>query len=577
MTAEALQLPGVGELVADGRFELLGQLGEGGMSTVFIAADHVLGREVALKLLTARYVGRSEREQRLINEAEYLRRVQGHPNVIEFIDAGRLNDRSGWPWLATEIMRGEDLDWLFIRGKVEIPQVVSIARQIASALAACHEAGIVHRDVTPSNVFLLDDERTVKLFDFSHAADLSAAKVVAGASERLTGVFETPGTLGYMGPEQVVNAPPDTSMDAFGFGVLLFRMVTGRDPYRQFSDRDAFIKAQREGALEQPRLHAWAYDAPDELADLVHDCTQRDGEQRPTMLDIVARLDALAAPAAPALAPTAPALTPAAPTPAPAPATPALTPAAPVLAPTAPPAQDVTSVELPFARPPHLREASVELEPVAVLDEPPPSPEAERDQDADPEASTVATLPRPRAPIVVAVLLALGLLSAVAWIAFDLGRRDTEREPEPELATLPQPLEGEQPDLARDPDVARDTDEAIVETDTGPQYEAVPQIEGVTEPKPKPKPKPQAPDPTCEGIEADARTATQRRQWATVIELTERKRCWSSNNERTRLRVNALLLSRRNAECVKAGRGSRDPQVLSMVKTCEALLDRPTP
>src|SRR5690606_25204474 len=124
MSAEVLQLPAVGEVIGEGRFELRRQLGEGGMSTVFVAVDRQLGREVALKLLIPRYVGRPDREQRLINEAEYLRRVQGHPHIIESIDAGRLRDRNGWPWLSTEILAGEDLDWPFSRGTVAIPRVM---------------------------------------------------------------------------------------------------------------------------------------------------------------------------------------------------------------------------------------------------------------------------------------------------------------------------------------------------------------------------------------------------------------------------------------------------------------------
>jgi serine/threonine-protein kinase len=546
-----LQLPGVGELLADGRFELLGKLGEGGMSTVFVADDHMLGREVALKLLIPRYVGRPDREQRLINEAEYLRRVQGHPNVIQFIDAGRLQDRNGWPWLATEVMVGQDLDWVFIRGKVESPQVVSIARQIASALAACHEAGVVHRDVTPTNVFLLEDQRTVKLFDFSHAADLHAPKVVVGEAERLTGVFETPGTAGYMGPEQVMNAPPDISMDAFGFGVLLFRLITGRDPYHQFSDRDAFIMAQREGLLEPPRLHAWAYSAPDELADLVHDCTQRDGSQRPTMPQILARLDALAS--------SSSIETPA---------------AASARVPAASAVEDSTSVQLPFARPPHLREApAAEIQPALVFDAP-RQPEPEPHAGADPGEITVPATPRSRRRIAAAlllVLLVIGVLSGLTWSAVELGRPTTDLDPD--RAARDEPGDGDEPNgEKRVPGPEPDSGEPSNETDTGSGYEAVPQIPTDT-PAVKPKPKPTVPEPTCEGVEADARAAAQRRKWATVIQLTEHKRCWASNDERTRLRVNALLSSRRNAECVKAGRGSRDPEVLSMVKTCEALVE----
>ncbi|HLT37967.1 MAG TPA: serine/threonine-protein kinase [Enhygromyxa sp.] len=295
MTAEALQLPGVGELVADGRFELLGQLGEGGMSTVFIAADHVLGREVALKLLTARYVGRSEREQRLINEAEYLRRLQGHPHIVQYIDSGRLRDLHSWPWLATEVLSGTVLGWLLVRGRPGAAKTVTVARQILDALRGCHAAGIVHRDTTPNNVFELDDPaKTVKLFDFSHAADFRGPKVEIGAPERLTGIFDVPGTHGYMGPEQVQQDFADPSMDVFGFGILLYELVTGKNPYANMTDRAAFIKAQREGKLKPPRLHAWAYQAPEEFEQLVHDCTQREPSERPTIDELIERVDELA-------------------------------------------------------------------------------------------------------------------------------------------------------------------------------------------------------------------------------------------------------------------------------------------
>src|SRR5690606_10036558 len=109
--------PDVNERVGDGRFELLAKLGEGGMSVVYRAHDHLLQTEVALKLLQPRYVGRPEREQRLINEARYLRRLQGQPHIVKLIDGGRLND-FGWPWLATEVLEGKTLNWLFITSNV---------------------------------------------------------------------------------------------------------------------------------------------------------------------------------------------------------------------------------------------------------------------------------------------------------------------------------------------------------------------------------------------------------------------------------------------------------------------------
>jgi serine/threonine protein kinase len=291
VTPEARTLPELGATIGNGRFQLLGKLGEGGMAAVYLAEDHVLGRELALKLLLPRYVGRPEREQRLVNEAEYLAKMQGHPSIVELIDRGRLSE-GGWPWLSTEFLLGQTLDSLLVRGKLEVGRVIDIGSQIAAALAACHERGVVHRDATPGNVFVLDDD-DIKLFDFSHAGAVGGPRLAAGAPGRLTGAHDTPGTLGFMGPEQAAKAPADPTMDVFAFGALLFEMITRRNPFSQFVDRETFIVAQRDGRAEMPRLHAWAYEVPEELAAIVHDCTLPNSADRPTMAEVCSRLKPL--------------------------------------------------------------------------------------------------------------------------------------------------------------------------------------------------------------------------------------------------------------------------------------------
>src|SRR5690606_16817249 len=176
-----------------------------------------------------------------------------------------------------------------------IAAIIDMARQVADALRICHAADIVHRDATPSNVFVLDDPAgAIKLFDFSHAGDLRAPRLAVGAPGRLTGQHDIPGTIGYMGPEQVRQEPADSRMDVFGFGVLLFELVTRQNPYAHIQDRGAFIQSQRDGNLEAPRLNAWAHGVPEELAALVHDCTQA-LEQRPPMGEVLDRLQTIAA------------------------------------------------------------------------------------------------------------------------------------------------------------------------------------------------------------------------------------------------------------------------------------------
>jgi serine/threonine-protein kinase len=671
VTAEALQLPELGEVVGEGRFELLRQLGEGGMSTVFVAVDRFLGREVALKLLTPRYVGRPEREQRLLNEAEYLRRVQGHPHIVQFIDSGRLRDRDDWPWLTTEILQGEVLALLFMHGKIEIPRVVTIARQVAVAVNACHAAGIVHRDITPNNVFMLEDRRTAKLFDFSHAADLRAPRVAAGAPERLTGVFDTPGTIGYMGPEQVHNAPPEVSMDAFGFGVLLFKLVTGRHPYRQFTDRDEFIKAQREGTLEPPRLHAWAYDAPEGLADLLHDCTQREAEKRPSMAEVVARLDVLELPSvqdddatsfyrppAVSVSREAPeqetldvtvgvdAITTAfEPSRAPAEAGqhlpevtarvdaptllhPRRTRTAPreaigdwvVAAPVTAAAvvsvatevledelEERTAIQLPFARPPHLREEPMphvpQPEPQLAFARPPEHRPPSPIEVAEPQSHTIETAAPPApAPVeaeddqALAFLvtrrrlllrlswLLIGVLLVLVWFVVEA----RTRQPSGREQLAPTTDTGEMSAPPGEPEVTPDVDDTGT---SGPALEPVPEVEPIEdsapelEPEPKSKPKPkQKPNPSesavkpeCDGVEQKARAAEDKADWRQVASLTARKECWSSAKERTSLRIRAMFELGNWKECAALGESATEPSLEKYIKQCQSLSKQGSP
>jgi serine/threonine protein kinase len=293
MTAPDMS-PRIGDRLGHGRFELLAKLGEGGMSLVFRAYDHALRREVALKLLQPRYVGRPEREQRLLNEAAYLRRLQGQPRIVELVDAGVFEKLGGWPWLATRVLEGKTLNWLFVGEKLECEAILTIVRQIAECIEACHRCGIVNRYLTPTNVMVVDPAtHAIELFDFSHAGSLDAPQVAAGMPGRLTGEFDAPGSVGYMSPEQACKAPPDPMMDVFGFGALIYELVTRQTPYAEIGDREAFIQAQSQGRLEPLRLHAWAYDVPEGLGELVHACTQRSPLQRPTMGEVVRRLEQL--------------------------------------------------------------------------------------------------------------------------------------------------------------------------------------------------------------------------------------------------------------------------------------------
>jgi hypothetical protein len=280
-------LPRPGQTLDD-RFELRAVLGEGGMACVFRAYDHHAAREVALKLLMPRYLGRPERERRFLREAELGRRAR-HRNLAKYLDAGRLR-HADWPFVSMEIVEGRELGHQLARGALPAQLAARAARQIAGALGELHRAGVVHRDVTPMNVLICGDEAV--LIDLSHAGDMSAPRVAAGQAGRLTQLHEVPGTHYYMSKEQALAAPVHPAMDVYGFGVTLVEMLTGCEPGGW--DRPMFIEMQREGKFVPPRVDVRIHgDVPVELAELAHACTSAEPEDRPTFEEIVLRLDAV--------------------------------------------------------------------------------------------------------------------------------------------------------------------------------------------------------------------------------------------------------------------------------------------
>jgi len=624
MTAPSLplpELPSLGAVIGDGRFQIIGHLGEGGMSTVFFADDTALGREVALKLLTPRYVGRPARERRLINEAHYLERLKGYPYLVEIVDHGRLPE-SGWPWLATEMMLGQTLGRARPSETMDTSQIVGVAHQVALALAVCHEAGIIHRDTTPNNVYLLcvpgepepkGEIPRVKLFDFSHAASADQPVQAAGAAGRLTGIHETMGTIGFIGPEQAVNAHPDEAMDIYNFGILLFEMITGENPYASFTDRSAYIQAQRAGELKPPRLHAWSYEVPQSLADILHRCTGALA-QRPPMREVITALEAVADELGAELLDREFTQTP---RPGEQPEPTAVmhlnwerpaepTEVMPVVLhpsvaarigawgtpttstrPNPPPSQPADTLEDPptaspgpvlaFARPPHLRDdgpadsqvspalvagpaAATSPRPQATDDTPAQTePETGTDSGFDPETETETPQARRR---LWWVLLAL-LLAATAAAVFVSARRGGSPEPEPQTEGAPLP----------DPAPAGESGEPGERGEhgeTGETGETIPDLP----PAPEPRPPHVGPDPACAGVEAEGRRAFKARKWAQAAELTERRRCWGSAKERAGIRTLSLFNLGRLQDCARAGRRG-NAETRALAAKCSAALDKP--
>lgn len=194
-----------------GRFEIVRELGRGGFGLVYEARDRELGRSVAFKLLHTS--ARPDlKEQRLLQEAEAAARLS-HPNLVTLHDVGHAEQG---PYLVLELLSGHTLADRLARGPLPPREALRVGVEVAKGLAHAHAHGVVHRDLTPRNVFLCDDGQ-VKVLDFGLAHAFGRRKVDGG-------------TRAYMAPEQARGAPEDERTDVFALGVLLHEMLTGAPP-----------------------------------------------------------------------------------------------------------------------------------------------------------------------------------------------------------------------------------------------------------------------------------------------------------------------------------------------------------
>jgi eukaryotic-like serine/threonine-protein kinase len=216
-----------GTMVGD--YEILSQIGSGGMGVVYRARDTRLGRPVAIKVLLAHLSSDASRLKRFEQEAQSAAALN-HPNILAVYQLGSYE---GAPYLVSELLEGQTLREQLKQGPLSQESALDSAQQIAEGMSAAHERRIVHRDLKPENLFVTNEGR-VKILDFGLAklteADSGSAETVASV-----GVQTHPGliagTVGYMSPEQVRGEKLDTRTDLFSFGVVLYEMVTGRRPF----------------------------------------------------------------------------------------------------------------------------------------------------------------------------------------------------------------------------------------------------------------------------------------------------------------------------------------------------------
>jgi serine/threonine-protein kinase len=214
-----------------GHFRIAEVLAEGGMGEVYLAEDTRLGRKIALKLLPPLFTINADRVRRFEQEARAASALN-HPNILTIYEIGQSNSAH---YIATEFVDGATLREHMANTRMTIGEVLDVAAQVATALSAAHDAGIVHRDIKPENVMLRRD-RSVKVLDFGlaklaphHAVAVDPQAPAEPMVKTNPGVVM--GTVGYMSPEQARGEEVDAQTDIWSLGVVLYEMVSGRVPF----------------------------------------------------------------------------------------------------------------------------------------------------------------------------------------------------------------------------------------------------------------------------------------------------------------------------------------------------------
>ncbi len=259
-----------------GPYEIVGQIGAGGMGEVYRARDPRLSREVAIKVLPASFSQDADRLRRFEQEAKAAG-VLNHPNITAVYDIGQ---HDGAPYVVQELLEGETLRSVLAGGRLAQRKAIDYALQTALGLAAAHEKGIVHRDLKPENLFVARDGR-VKILDFG-LAKLTHQEEGGQATSLPTATAGTEpgvvmGTLGYMSPEQVRGKPADARSDIFSFGAILYEMLSGKRAFQGDSAADTMSAILRE---DPPDLLVTNQSISPGLERIVRHCLEKNPEQR---------------------------------------------------------------------------------------------------------------------------------------------------------------------------------------------------------------------------------------------------------------------------------------------------------
>ncbi len=248
-----------------GRYEIIEELGKGGMGRVYRVEDKKLEQEVALKLIKPEIAKDKKTIERFSNELKFARKIR-HKNICQMFDLG---EERGTHFITMEFVPGQDLKGLIRQsGQLAVGTTINIAKQICSGLIEAHKLEVVHRDLKPSNI-MIDKEGDVRIMDFGIARSLEA-KGITGAGVMI-------GTPEYMSPEQVEGKETDQRSDIYSLGVILYEMVTGRVPFEGDTPFTVGVKQKSEIPRSPKEINE---QIPEDLNHVILKCMEKEKESR---------------------------------------------------------------------------------------------------------------------------------------------------------------------------------------------------------------------------------------------------------------------------------------------------------
>jgi len=259
-----------------GPYKIISQLGRGGMGEVYLAQDTRLGRRVALKLLPAGFRTDEERLRRFKQEARAASALN-HPNIITIHEVGHIADAH---FIATEFVEGHTQRASIKSGKMRLDESIDVVIQVASALHAAHEAGILHRDIKPENIMIRPDGY-VKVVDFGLAKLSDRQAFIHDTGASFSAVDTNPGilmgTVTYMSPEQARGLAMDGRSDLFSLGVVFYEMLAGRPPFKGATLSDVIVAILDK---EPPALSSYAAEAPAQIESIINKALRKNVGER---------------------------------------------------------------------------------------------------------------------------------------------------------------------------------------------------------------------------------------------------------------------------------------------------------